>query len=60
VAQEQHRSLVDAIENRQGSRAEMLAREHARLSLSTLRTAAGSKAAFEKVPGFRLVQGSNP
>ncbi len=59
IAQEHHRGLVEAIENREGSRAELLAREHARLSLSTLRTVARSKTAFEKVPGFRLVQGTS-
>jgi GntR family transcriptional regulator of vanillate catabolism len=38
IAQEQHRGIVEAIEQREGSRAEYLAREHARLSLQTLRT----------------------
>lgn len=60
VAQEHHKGLVEAVENREGSRAELLAREHARLSLSTLRTAVKSRTAFEKVPGFRLVQGAIP
>lgn len=59
VAQEHHRGLVEAVESREGSRAELLAREHARLSLRTLRTVVKSKKAFAKVPGFRLVQGSD-
>jgi len=38
IAQEQHRSIVEAIQQREGSRAEYLAKEHARLSLQTLQT----------------------
>lgn len=55
VAQEQHRGLVEAIENREGMRAEALAREHAQLSLQTLRTALRHKTALDTVPGFKLV-----
>ncbi len=55
VAQEQHKGIVEAIENREGTRAEALTREHARLSLSTLKTALKSKAALEQVPGLKLV-----
>lgn len=55
VAQEQHRGIVDAIENREGSRAEALVREHARLSLSTLKSALKTQAALEQVPGLKLV-----
>ncbi|MEM7332456.1 MAG: GntR family transcriptional regulator [Chloroflexota bacterium] len=36
IAQEQHRGIVEAIEQREGMRAEALAREHARLALKTL------------------------
>jgi GntR family transcriptional regulator of vanillate catabolism len=39
IAQEHHRGLVDAIEKRQGTRAEAIAREHAHLALQTLETA---------------------
>ncbi len=37
VAQSQHRALLDAIACRQGARAEAIAREHARISMSNLR-----------------------
>jgi GntR family transcriptional regulator of vanillate catabolism len=59
VAQEQHRGIVEAIENREGTRAESLAREHARLSLSTLKTALKTQAALEQVPGLKLVYTSS-
>lgn len=55
VAQEQHKGIVEAIENREGTRADMLAREHARLSLSTLKTALRTRSALEKIPGLRLI-----
>jgi len=55
VAQEQHRGIVEAIENREGARADALAREHARLSLSTLKTALRTRAALEKIPGLKLI-----
>lgn len=50
VAQEQHRSIVEAIENREGGRAEALAREHARLSLQTLRAAIQSNSSLSQIP----------
>ena len=37
IAQEQHRELLNAIEAREGARAEAIAREHARIALSNLR-----------------------
>jgi GntR family transcriptional regulator of vanillate catabolism len=39
VGHDQHHAIVDAIENRQGSRAESVAREHARLSRRTIELA---------------------
>jgi GntR family transcriptional regulator of vanillate catabolism len=39
IGQEQHQSIIDAIQNRQGTRAENLAREHARLSRRTIEIA---------------------
>ena len=36
IAQEQHRAIVNAIENREGGRAEAIAREHARIALKNL------------------------
>lgn len=55
-AQEQHRSLFDAIMAREGARAEALAREHARLARRNLALAleAGPRLA-ESVPGLQLV-----
>jgi GntR family transcriptional regulator of vanillate catabolism len=55
VAQEQHKGIVEAIEKREGTRAEALAREHARLSLTTLKTALKTESALEQVPGLRVV-----
>jgi GntR family transcriptional regulator of vanillate catabolism len=52
IAQEQHRGIVEAIESREGARAEALTREHARLSLQTLRTALQSKPAMSQIPGI--------
>jgi GntR family transcriptional regulator of vanillate catabolism len=55
VAQDQHRSLLDAIEARQGTRAEAIAREHARVSLLTLRSVLRTRTGMERVAGFHLV-----
>lgn len=55
LAQEQHKGVVEAIENREGARAEALAREHARISLSTLKAALASKSVLDHVPGLKLV-----
>jgi GntR family transcriptional regulator of vanillate catabolism len=55
VAQEQHRAIVEAIEHHEGMRAELLAREHAHLSLRTLRTAVKTKGALDTVPGIKLL-----
>jgi GntR family transcriptional regulator of vanillate catabolism len=37
ISQTQHRSMLEAIENREGTRAEAIAREHAELSLTALK-----------------------
>lgn len=58
VAQEQHKGIIEAIEKREGTRAEALAREHARLSLTTLKTVLKTKSALEQVPGLRVVNTS--
>lgn len=49
IAQAHHRSIVEAIENREGARAEALAREHAYLSLRVLRTVSENKPAFGQI-----------
>lgn len=55
TAQEHHRGLLDAIEAREGTRAEGLAREHARLSLRALRTALDRNGTLSGVPGLSLL-----
>lgn len=55
VAQDQHRRIVEAIECREGTRAESLAREHAYLALRTLNTVLRSDNVLEIVPGARLI-----
>lgn len=57
VAQSQHRALVDAIERREGSRAEALAREHARLALNNLDVVIEDRTLLRTVPGLALVSG---
>ena len=52
IAQEQHRGIVEAIENHEGGRAEALAREHAHLSLKTLRTALQDQSAISQIPSI--------
>ena len=55
VAQEQHRSVVEAIEQREGARAESLMREHAKVAARNLRTV-GSLEAQRLVPGGSLIR----
>jgi GntR family transcriptional regulator of vanillate catabolism len=59
VAVEQHRSLVEAIEHREGSRAEHLAREHARIALRVLELALANEGGLSGVPGAQLISLSN-
>lgn len=55
IAQDHHRSIVDAIERRQGARAEALAIEHARLSRRGLEGAMGDRSILENIPGAHLI-----
>jgi GntR family transcriptional regulator, vanillate catabolism transcriptional regulator len=55
VAAEQHRAIVEAIENREGARAEALAREHSRISRRNLEFAFRSKESSHHSPGLSLV-----
>ncbi|HEV2522073.1 MAG TPA: GntR family transcriptional regulator [Candidatus Acidoferrales bacterium] len=55
-AQEQHRGIVDAIENREGARAEALAREHSRISRRKLELALANRRFLESIPGGLLVK----
>lgn len=56
VAQEQHRAVVEAIVQREGSRAEALMREHARIAHRNLREALSSRQAMQRVPGGSLIR----
>jgi GntR family transcriptional regulator of vanillate catabolism len=56
IAIEHHRAIVDAIANREGMRAESLAREHSRLARRSLSRALQDKAIFDRVPGASLVR----
>ncbi|GAB4183622.1 MAG: GntR family transcriptional regulator [Thalassobaculales bacterium] len=56
IAQDHHRCVVEAIERREGSRAESLMREHSRLAGRNLGLALRSKGSIEKVPGAALIR----
>src|SRR6476661_625332 len=55
VAQDQHRQVLDAVEQREGGRAEAIMREHSRLAQRNLREAVRS-ADSERMPGVRLIR----
>lgn len=55
ISLEHHRSIVDAIANRQGTRAEMLAREHAYMARHVLEVALSDRDALSRVPGGPLI-----
>ncbi|WP_427912749.1 GntR family transcriptional regulator [Ramlibacter sp. MMS24-I3-19] len=55
VAQDQHRQVLDAIEQGEGGRAEAIMREHSRLAQRNLREAVRS-ADIERMPGVRLIR----
>jgi GntR family transcriptional regulator of vanillate catabolism len=55
VAQDQHRQVLDAITQREGSRAEAIMREHSRLAQRNLREAVQSPR-LDQLPGVRLIR----
>ena len=55
VAQDQHWQVLDAIEHREGTRAESLMREHSRIAQRNLREAVQSQRA-DRMPGVRLIR----
>jgi GntR family transcriptional regulator of vanillate catabolism len=55
VAINHHRSLLEAIENQEGARAESLAREHSRVSRRNLERALGDAETFRRMPGASLI-----
>ncbi len=59
IAQDQHHCIVDAIEERDGTRAESLMREHARLATRHLHRIFHGEAS-KLVPGHTLFVGVNP
>jgi len=56
IAQEHHRALIEAIEHREGARAESVGREHARLTRRNLEEALADQTFLETVPGARLIK----
>jgi GntR family transcriptional regulator of vanillate catabolism len=56
VAQDQHREVLLAIEQREGARAEALMREHSRIARRNLRDAVRSRALQRHMPGVRLIR----
>ncbi|WP_341914730.1 GntR family transcriptional regulator [Polaromonas sp. YR568] len=55
VAQDQHRQVLDAIERREGARAEAIMREHSRLAQRNLLEAMQSQD-LNRMPGVRLIR----
>lgn len=55
VAQDQHRQVLEAIEQGEGARAESIMREHARIARRNLREAVDSQRLHD-VPGVRLIR----
>lgn len=55
TAQAQHRGIVDAIEAREGARAEALAREHARIARENLRLNRNDADSDQTLPGLALI-----
>lgn len=56
IAQDHHHSVVDAIENREGTRAEALMREHARLAVRNLRLTLRNRTHLDLLPALALVR----
>ncbi len=55
IGQEHHCVVVDAIENREGGRAEAVMREHARLAARNLRLALRNRTGLDLLPALALV-----
>jgi GntR family transcriptional regulator of vanillate catabolism len=56
IAQDQHRQVLDAIERREGARAEALMREHARLAQRNLRAVLAGEHGAQAIDGLRLIR----
>ncbi len=60
IAQEQHRAILDALQNKEGARVESLAREHARFARRNLELALQDSAqAMGKIPGVGLIKSAS-
>lgn len=55
VAQDQHRQVLEAIERREGARAEAIMREHSRIAQRNLREAVREHN-LDRMPGVRLIR----
>jgi GntR family transcriptional regulator of vanillate catabolism len=55
VAQSHHRGLIDALERREGARAEAIGREHARLARYNLDIVLRHRDVLERLPGGSLI-----
>jgi GntR family transcriptional regulator of vanillate catabolism len=55
IAHRHHQGLIEAIEGRQGARAEALAREHARIALTNLEIVLRHREMLQLVPGSSLI-----
>jgi len=58
IGQDHHRIVVDAIENREGARAEAVMREHSRLAARNLRLAIRNRTHLELMPALALLKSS--
>ena len=56
IAQSHHRAILEAIERREGARAEGVAREHARIARRNLEIAVAHRGALDRVPGASLMR----
>jgi GntR family transcriptional regulator of vanillate catabolism len=59
IAGAHHRSLLEAVANRQGARAENLAREHALLSRRNLEMVFSDESLLSSLPGASLIKPSS-
>jgi GntR family transcriptional regulator of vanillate catabolism len=59
IAQDHHRCVLDAIEQREGARAESLMREHSRLASRNLALALRNQSTMDLVPGSALIRSSS-
>jgi GntR family transcriptional regulator of vanillate catabolism len=56
LAQQHHRAIVDALERREGTRGEALAREHARIAARNLEVVLENRDVLDRMPGAALLQ----